>query len=98
MITAHEIDRQKVLAELAPRLEKNLLMNFASNLPVLLLHWRRLCAELDKPIQLQWARETIAGTVDDIGAGGELILRLPNGQRQIFAAGEISISPRIEAT
>jgi len=98
MITAQEVDRQKVLAELAPRLEQNLLMNLPSNLPVLLSRWRALCAELGKRIQLQWARETITGTFDNIGAGGELILRLQNGQRQAFAAGEVSVFPRIEAT
>lgn len=92
IITGHEMDRQKVLAELAPRLEQNLLINLSSNLPTLLSRWRALCAELGKPIQLQWARETIAGIFEDIGAGGELILRLPNEQRQVFAAGEVSIT------
>ena len=91
MITAHEVDRQKVFAELALRLEQNLLMNLASNLPTLFSRWRSLCAELGKPIHLQQARETVAGIFEDIGAGGELILRLNHGQRQAFSAGEVTI-------
>lgn len=92
MITAQEIDRQKVLTELAPRLEQNLLMNFSLALPVLLSRWRSLCTELGRPIHLQQARETVAGTFEDIGAGGELILRLHNGQRHAFVAGDVSIT------
>ena len=92
MITAQEMDRQKVLAALAPRLEQNLLTNLALALPGLLARWRSLCTELGKPIHLQQAGETIAGIFEDIGAGGELILRLPNGQRHAFVAGEVSIA------
>lgn len=91
LITGQEMDRQKVLAALAPRLEQNLLVNLPVNLPALLSRWRSLCAELGWPIYLQHADEKIAGIFEDIGAGGELILRLVGGQRHIFAAGEVSL-------
>jgi len=91
MITAHDVDRQKVFLELAQRLERNLLMNLPPHLPMLLSRWRSHCAELRKRVSLRHAQETVTGIFEDIGAGGELILRLANGQRQAFSAGEVTI-------
>jgi BirA family biotin operon repressor/biotin-[acetyl-CoA-carboxylase] ligase len=91
MITGHAFDRQKVFLNLVQRLERNLLMNLPPHLPLLLSRWRLLCAELGKPVHLRQTHEMIAGTFEDIGAGGELILRLGNGKRQTFSAGEVSI-------
>jgi len=91
MIAAHDVDRQKVFLELAQRLERNLFMNLPPHLPTLLSRWRSHCAELKKRVSLRHAQENVAGIFEDIGAGGELILRLANGQLQAFSAGEVTL-------
>jgi biotin-(acetyl-CoA carboxylase) ligase len=46
---------------------------------------------LGKGVSLRYGQETIAGIFEDIGSGGELILRQSNNQRRAYAAGEVSI-------
>jgi len=91
MITAHDVDRHKVFLELAQCLERNLFMKLPPYLPTLLSRWRSHCAELKKRVSLRHAQENVTGIFEDIGAGGELILRLADGHRQAFSAGEVSI-------
>ena len=91
MIAGHAFDRQKLFLELVPRLDQALLGNLRQNLPILLSRWRSLCLNFGKTVSLRHARETVAGTFEDIGAGGELILLLPDGQRKFYSAGEVAL-------
>jgi BirA family biotin operon repressor/biotin-[acetyl-CoA-carboxylase] ligase len=91
MITGHAFERQKVFLDLVSRLERNLLMNLPQNLSPLLSRWRLFCAELGKSVHLRQGHEMITGVFENIGTGGELILRLANGQRQAFATGDVSM-------
>jgi BirA family biotin operon repressor/biotin-[acetyl-CoA-carboxylase] ligase len=92
MLAERPFDRQKVFIELVQRLDKNLFENLRENIPFLLSRWRSFCPELGKRIRLHYLRETITGVFEDLGAAGELILRMPDGQRQIFSAGEVSMA------
>jgi BirA family biotin operon repressor/biotin-[acetyl-CoA-carboxylase] ligase len=91
MIAGHPLDRQNVLVTLVQHLDKALFENLPQALPALLPRWRALCSELGKPIILRQSQTTIAGIFDDIGEGGELILRLADGQRKAYSAGEVSL-------
>ncbi|MGH7597384.1 MAG: biotin--[acetyl-CoA-carboxylase] ligase, partial [bacterium] len=80
MIAGHLLDRQNVLVTLVQHLDKALLVNLPQAMPALLAQWRKLCPELGKPIILQQSKTKVTGIFDNIGEGGELILRLANGQ------------------
>ncbi|MCG3119643.1 MAG: Bifunctional ligase/repressor BirA [bacterium] len=89
--TGKILDRQKIFLELVRQLDAGLFENLAKNIPLLLWRWRALCPNLGKRVNLRHAQETVAGIFEDIGAGGELILRLADGQCRAFAAGEVSL-------
>jgi BirA family biotin operon repressor/biotin-[acetyl-CoA-carboxylase] ligase len=91
MIAGHPLDRQNVLVTIVQHLDKAVFVNLPQAMPVLLSRWRALCLELGKPIILRQSQTTIAGIFDDIGEGGELILRLADGQRKAYSAGEVSL-------
>jgi len=91
MIIGHSLDRQHLLVELAQRFDRALFGNLPREISTLLFRWRSLCPELGKTVILRHSDATITGVFDDIGAGGELILRLANGQRQPYSAGETSM-------
>ncbi|MCI0699235.1 biotin--[acetyl-CoA-carboxylase] ligase [candidate division KSB1 bacterium] len=91
MIAGHPFDRQNVLVTLVQHLDKALFANLPQEMPALLSRWRALCPELGKSIVLRQAQTTITGIFDDVGEGGELILRLADGQRKAYSAGEVSL-------
>jgi BirA family biotin operon repressor/biotin-[acetyl-CoA-carboxylase] ligase len=91
MIAGHPCDRQKVLVELVRHLDVALFANLKKNLPALLSSWRSLCPELGKPVTLRQPKAMIQGVFENIGDGGELILRLKNGQKKIYSAGDVSL-------
>ncbi len=92
MIAGRLFDRQSVLVALARRLDKNLFGNLQNEAPALLSRWRSLCPELGKPVILRHAHERFAGIFEDIGGGGEMILRTVDEQRRTFSAGEVSMA------
>ncbi len=94
MVAGHPLDRQNVLVTLVQHLDKALLVNLPQTMPALLSHWRALCPELGKPIILQQSQTASTGIFDDIGDGGELILRLADGQRKAYSAGEVSLGKK----
>jgi BirA family biotin operon repressor/biotin-[acetyl-CoA-carboxylase] ligase len=94
MIAGHPLDRQNVLAALVQHLDKTLFINLPQVMPALLSRWRALCPGLGKPIILRQAQTTITGIFDDIGEGGELILRLADEQRKAYSAGEVSLDKK----
>lgn len=92
MITGEPMDRQNVLVNLVQRLDAALFGNLAESMPALLSRWRALCPQLGKQVALQQPHATIHGFFEDIGEGGELILRLRDGKRRAFLAGEVSVA------
>jgi BirA family biotin operon repressor/biotin-[acetyl-CoA-carboxylase] ligase len=92
MIAGRLFDRQSVLVALARRLDKNLFGNLQSEMPALLSRWRSLCPALGKPVIWRQAHKMISGIFEDIGAGGEMILRTAEGLRRKFSAGEVSMA------
>jgi BirA family biotin operon repressor/biotin-[acetyl-CoA-carboxylase] ligase len=94
MIAGHPLDRQNVLATLVQHLDKALFVDLLQAMPALLSRWRALCPELGKPIILRQSQKTITGIFDGIGAGGELILRLGDGQCKAYSAGEVSLGKK----
>lgn len=91
MIAGRALNRQRVLVELVQRCDRALFGNLASEIPALLARWRALCSDLGKIVALRHSKETITGVIDAVGDGGELILRLANGQRRAYSAGEVSL-------
>lgn len=92
MSTGKILDRQKIFLELVRQLDAGLFENLSKNIPLLLWRWRALCPNLGKRVNLRYAQETVTGIFEDIGAGGELILRFADGRRQIFSAGEVTMT------
>lgn len=91
MIAGEILDRQKIFLELVRQLDAGLFENLSKNIPLLLWRWRALCPNLGKRVNLRYAQETVTGIFEDIGVGGELILRFSDGRCRAFAAGEVSI-------
>ncbi|MDZ7344313.1 MAG: biotin--[acetyl-CoA-carboxylase] ligase [candidate division KSB1 bacterium] len=92
MITGEPMNRQEILVNLVQRLDAALFGNLREWIPALLSRWRALCQQVGKQITLQQPHATIHGLFEDIGEGGELILRLRDGQRRVFLAGEVSVA------
>jgi BirA family biotin operon repressor/biotin-[acetyl-CoA-carboxylase] ligase len=90
-LAGHPLDRQSLFVTLVQRLDEALFGNLKTAMPSLLLRWRSRCTELGKSVALRFGQTTITGIFEDIGAGGELILRLADGQRRAYAAGEVSL-------
>jgi BirA family biotin operon repressor/biotin-[acetyl-CoA-carboxylase] ligase len=91
IVAGHPLDRQNILIALVQRLDEFLFGNLHTAMPLLLSRWRSRCAELGKSVVLRFGQTNSAGIFEDIGAGGELILRLADGQHRTYAAGEVSL-------
>jgi BirA family biotin operon repressor/biotin-[acetyl-CoA-carboxylase] ligase len=92
IIAGHSMNRQSLFVTLVQRLDQTLFGNLKTAMPSLLSRWRAHCVELGKSVVLRFGQTTITGIFEDVGAGGELILRLADGQRRAYAAGEVSIA------
>jgi BirA family biotin operon repressor/biotin-[acetyl-CoA-carboxylase] ligase len=60
----------------------------------LLDEYRALDACLGRPVTVEVGRQSLQGTAERIGDGGELILRMANGGTRAFVAGDVSLRPR----
>jgi BirA family biotin operon repressor/biotin-[acetyl-CoA-carboxylase] ligase len=92
MIVGHAMDRQKVLVDLVRQLDAALFGNLKESMPALLSRWRSHCPELGKPVSLRQPHTTLRGIFEDIGEGGELILRLNDDEIKAYSAGEVSLA------
>jgi BirA family biotin operon repressor/biotin-[acetyl-CoA-carboxylase] ligase len=90
VVAGQPLDRRNVLVTLVQHLDRVLYGNLPQNLPALLSRWRARCPELGKPVTLQQPHATVTGIFEDLGAGGELILRLADERRRAYSAGEVS--------
>ena len=53
--------------------------------------WRSRLATLGEAVRLGFRGETYEGVAEDVTPDGSLILRLPDGSRRTFEAGEVSL-------
>ncbi len=60
----------------------------------LLDEYRELDVCLGRPVTVEVGRQSLQGTAERIGDGGELILRMANGKTRAFVAGDVSLRPR----
>ncbi|MCL6610495.1 MAG: biotin--[acetyl-CoA-carboxylase] ligase [Peptococcaceae bacterium] len=53
--------------------------------------WKKRCVTLDRPVLVKSAGESWEGWAEDVDPGGALVLRLKDGSRRRFLAGEVSL-------
>lgn len=53
--------------------------------------WKRRCVTLDRPVLVKSSRESWEGWAEDVDPDGALVLRLKDGSRRRFLAGEVSL-------
>ncbi|MCL6635952.1 MAG: biotin--[acetyl-CoA-carboxylase] ligase [Peptococcaceae bacterium] len=59
-----------------------------------LQEWKKRCVTLNSAVRVSTARDAWEGWAEDVDVDGALILRLPDGSRQRFMAGEVSLRNR----
>ncbi len=55
--------------------------------------WKKRSVTLNRPVRVSTSRESWEGWAEDVDLSGSLILRLPDGTRQRFTAGEVTLRP-----
>lgn len=85
--TGADVSREAVLAALLNRFETL----FDSPLPALVEAWRAALETLGREITVTLGDETHRGLAEDVDDDGNLVLRLPDGSRMTFEAGEVSL-------
>jgi BirA family biotin operon repressor/biotin-[acetyl-CoA-carboxylase] ligase len=88
-----EISREAVLAALLNRFEGR----YNDPLPALVKTWRSHLETLGREVTVTLGSEAHSGLAEDVDAAGNLVLRLPDGSRMTFEAGEVSLREPAEA-
>ena len=55
--------------------------------------WKKRCVTLNRPVWVRSSREVCEGWAEDVETSGALVLRLADGSRRCFTAGEVSLRP-----
>lgn len=84
------VSRQELLQQLLREFEACYRVWLESGFRPVLEEWKRRCVTLDCPIRLITFRDSWEGWAEDVDGDGALILRLPDGSRRRFLAGEVS--------
>jgi BirA family biotin operon repressor/biotin-[acetyl-CoA-carboxylase] ligase len=82
-----EVSREGVLAAFLNEFEDA----YVTPLPEVRAAWRSRLATLGEEVRLTFGGETYEGVAEDVTADGSLTLRLPDGSRRTFEAGEVSL-------
>lgn len=85
--TGKEVSRETVLATLLNRFE----VLYGSPVPALVDAWRSHLETLGREVTVTIGGESHHGSAEDVDGHGNLILRLADGQRMTFEAGEVSL-------
>ncbi|MFZ5633943.1 MAG: biotin--[acetyl-CoA-carboxylase] ligase [Bacillota bacterium] len=85
------VSRQELLKQLLREFEACYRVWLKSGFGPVLEEWKKRCVTLDCPVRLSTARDSWEGWAEDVDGDGALILRLPDGSRQRFMAGEVSL-------
>ena len=85
--SGEETPREPVLAALLNELERA----YSAPPDELYSGWRSRIATLGQPVRLTFRDEVYEGTAEDVDDEGSLILRLADGTRRTFEAGEVTL-------
>lgn len=88
------VSRQEVLQQLLREFEDCYRTWLHSGFGPVLEEWKRRCVTLNCPVRVSTPRDSWEGWAEDVDAGGALVLRMPDGSRQRFMAGEVSLRNR----
>jgi BirA family biotin operon repressor/biotin-[acetyl-CoA-carboxylase] ligase len=91
--TGKEVAREAVLAAILNRFEGR----YNDPLPALVETWRSLLETLGREVTVTLGSEVHRGLAENVDAAGNLVLRLPDGSRMTFEAGEVSLRQPAEA-
>lgn len=85
------VSRQELLKQLLREFENFYRTWLESGFGPVLEEWKKRCVTLNCPVRLSTPRESWEGWAEDVDASGSLVLLLPDGSRQRFLAGEVSL-------
>ena len=84
--SSQPIRRETIVRALLERLDEHLArFDQAGGTSALLAAWKQRCADFGQRVRLVHDRQTVTGTVLDIGDAGELLVQLDEGGRRYFA-------------
>jgi BirA family biotin operon repressor/biotin-[acetyl-CoA-carboxylase] ligase len=90
MLTGTPVDRTLLAATLLDRLGDSL-SRVVGDFEGAMVHLKQRSSVLGRPVKLHVGDVQLDGFAENIDAEGHLLLRLPNGTLQKFAAGEVSL-------
>lgn len=92
--TGRRVSRQDLLKQILREFEERYLTWLDAGFGPVLEEWKERCVTLNCPVKVSTPRESWEGWAEDVDSGGALILRMPDGSRQTFMAGEVSLRTR----
>jgi BirA family biotin operon repressor/biotin-[acetyl-CoA-carboxylase] ligase len=89
-LTGHEVDRVDLLVAFLDRLETRYDQLVRDPSPAALVdEWRRRSATLGRPVRVDLGSRDVEGTAVDLTDEGHLVVETPDGERQVFAVGDV---------
>lgn len=93
MHTGRAIDRAKLLRAFLEELEELYEQWLKEGFQPILKLWKLLSVTLHCPVRISSLRESTEGWAEDVDEQGNLILRLEDGSKKRFMAGEVLLRP-----
>lgn len=89
--TKQTISRLALIRQMLVEFEKFYSVWLQSGFEPVLEEWKKRCVTLDCPVRISTPKESWEGWAEDVKTDGSLVLRFPDGTRQSFMTGEVSL-------
>lgn len=85
------VSRKQLLRQILSEFERLYRVWLGNGFGQVLEEWKKRCVTLNCPVRISGPRESWEGWAEDVDSSGALILRMADGSRQSFMAGEVSL-------
>ncbi|MHB8916929.1 MAG: biotin--[acetyl-CoA-carboxylase] ligase [Desulfocucumaceae bacterium] len=85
------VSRKQLLRQILSEFERLYRVWLRTGFGPVLEEWKKRCVTLNCPVRISGPRESWEGWAEDVDSNGALILRMADGSRQRFMAGEVSL-------
>ncbi len=89
LLTGKAPDKFEIVQKLAYGFDRLLMTQRDLGLACILSEWRKWAQNIGEPIGVRLEKETLHGIFEDIDDHGALLLRLPDGGKEVVSAGDV---------
>jgi len=87
--TGHPVDLEALLAAVLARLDEWLAEAASAGAEAIVAAWRKRTRMFGQPVEVLVGERLARGVAEDITEAGALVLRHPDGRREVLVAGEV---------